>query len=106
MKNELLVLSSSFTLHETDVEKGVAYLFNVDSGIIHRLNKTAYDIVSAFNGHDSIANIINTIASMYDVNESELTDDFSNVVAFCKSIGALVPIENTQEGGDLNEEEV
>ena len=106
MDNEFLRLSGDYTLHETDAEHGVAYLFNVNNGGIHRLNRTSFEMLSAFDGHTGTVDIMNSLATIYEVNNAELVDDFSRIIEFCKSIGALVQVENTQKGGDCNEEKI
>lgn len=80
LKSKIFRLSDSFSLYKSDFKEKKYYLFNVADGTIYRLNEVSYDMLSRFDGHQTFAEVLSEINSIYESNMDEIEGDFNSML--------------------------
>ena len=78
---EILQLKEEFILYKLEVDKGMFWLFNIDSGDSFKLNEISYNILSLFDNNRSIKRIKKCILDKYpDMDSDTVLKDFEEFI--------------------------
>jgi len=80
MNNEVYFLADNYSLYQGDFKSKKLFLFDIVEGSIFRLNEVSYDMLALFNGERSLQQVISTLASIYEVEISQLESDLNNML--------------------------
>jgi len=73
-------LSDSFSLYKSDIKEKIYYLFNVSDGTIYRLNEVSYDMLSQFDGRQTVGEVLHFLLNLYNVQAQEIERDLNEKI--------------------------
>ncbi len=79
--DKILQLKEEYILYKLEVDKGMFWLFNIESGDSYKLNEISYNILSLFDNNRSIEKIKKSILDKYpDMDSDIVLKDFDEFI--------------------------
>lgn len=73
-------LSDDYSLYKTDFKEKKYYLFNVSDGTIYKLNDVSYDMLSQFDGRQTVGNVLKSLLNLYNIQVQEIESDLNEKI--------------------------
>lgn len=78
--DKVLQLKEEYILHNLEVEDGMFWLFNIETGDSFKLNETSYQMLSLLDGNKSIEEVQKCFLEKYpDSNPDIILKDFEEL---------------------------
>jgi len=78
--DKIFQLSEAFSLYKSDFKEKKYYLFNVSDGTIYKLNEVSYDMLSQFDGVQTVGDVLQFLLNFYDVQVQEIESDLNEKI--------------------------
>lgn len=65
MNGKVYQLASAYALHNGNSPKGAAYLFNIETGKVYKLNGVSYAMLASFDGKKTTEQILGELLARY-----------------------------------------
>lgn len=79
MTSRVYRLASAYALHNGDSHKGIAYLFNIESGKVYKLNGVSYTMLASFDGKKTTEQILSELLARYRAEPQRIQADFKSL---------------------------
>ena len=79
MTGRIYQLASAYALHNGVSHQGIAYLFNVETGKVYKLNGVSYTMLASFDGKKTAKQILSELLARYRAEPQRIEADFESL---------------------------
>ena len=76
MNGKVYQLATAYALHNGDSPKAAAYLFNVETGKVYKLNSVSHTMLASFDGRKTTDEILGELLARYRGEPGQIESDF------------------------------